>query len=444
MFAGARKIDITPAVPVWMDGMLRAHQSQGVHDPLFARCLVLANGPDPAGAVAIIAVDVCALGADLCATMRAASAASSGLGAGHIIIAATHTHSGPATYGFFNPREDEYNQWLSGRIAQLVAEASRDLQQAEISCTRGREESISRYRRLLADDGHVVMNWEPFPSERLVGPLGVADTDVGVLKITPLCKPHDVLALLFNFAGHPNVMSGDNYLLSPDFPGMAAQLLEERFGGVAIFVNGAQGSVDIDGLRDRDWEGVERLGSALAQAVAATASTMAQIGDLGVCTDRIAYDLPSRKITPREWLWAQDVLARTGGEVAALADGVGDDYLAVLYKSLRESEGTDLHVEQVCIAAGDCAFITFPGELYTEIGMAIKAQSPFKQTYVIGLANGYIGYVPTRKAIAEGGYSEDTRLVDASAEEITRRQSLALLRSVYDSMFAKGEQNVKH
>lgn len=265
-----------------------------------------------------------------------------------------------------------------------------------------------------------------------------------MLKVTPVGKPHDVLALLFNFAGHPNVMSGDNYLLSPDFPGIAAHLLEEQLGGVALFVNGAQGSVDIDGLRDRDWEGVERLGRALAQAVATTAADMPQPAAAAVCIASASYEIPSRKITAQEWLWAQDVLARTGGKIEALADGVGDDYLAVLYRDLRAAEGIDVHVEQVCIAAGDCAFITFPGELYTEIGMSIKAQSPFRLTYIIGLANGYIGYVPTRKAIGEGGYSEDTRHVDAAAEEITCRQSLALLRSVHDSMCVKGEKNVRH
>ena len=77
-------------------------------------------------------------------------------------------------------------------------------------------------------------------------------------------------------------------------------------------------------------------------------------------------------------------------------------------------------------------WLTFPGELYTEIGQHIKAHSPFPRTFIIGLANGYVGYVPTRKAIGEGGYAEDTRHVDEAAEELVIEHSLALLRSVHE------------
>jgi hypothetical protein len=65
--------------------------------------------------------------------------------------------------------------------------------------------------------------------------------------------------------------------------------------------------------------------------------------------------------------------------------------------------------------------------------MKIKAASPFSRTYIIGLANGYVGYVPTRKAIGEGGYSEDVRRVDAGAEDAILSKSLELLKQVYHS-----------
>ena len=84
------------------------------------------------------------------------------------------------------------------------------------------------------------------------------DPEVGVLTLLDAGRPGEVLGILFNHAGHPNVMSGENHLISGDYPGLAARLLEDEFGCVAAFVNGAQGTMDIDGLRDRDWEGVER------------------------------------------------------------------------------------------------------------------------------------------------------------------------------------------
>ena len=114
-----------------------------------------------------------------------------------------------------------------------------------------------------------------------------------------------------------------------------------------------------------------------------------------------------------------------------MSDGVGDDYKALLFKKLHEREDREITLDQTCIALGNSALISFPGELFTEIGMRIKVESPFAQTYIIGLANGEIGYVPTRKAIYEGGYAVDTREVGEEAEEIIVSQSLTLIEQVY-------------
>ena len=240
------------------------------------------------------------------------------------------------------------------------------------------------------------------------------------------------MAVLFNHAGHPNILSGDNYLLSADYPGLAARLLEEEYGGEALFFNGAQGSVDIDGLQDRDWEGLDRAGRALARSVAEAAHTVVLVRhDRNPRRLRASTRSPAAGSPKQEWRWAQQILAETDGKVAVLADGVGDDYKATLYRQLHEAGPRDLPVEQICLALGDSALLTFPGELYTEIGQYIKAHSPFRRTFVIGLANGYVGYIPTQKAIEEGGYAEDTRRVDAAAERLVVAQSLALLDSVY-------------
>jgi neutral ceramidase len=437
MLAGTGKIDITPQNNIWMDGMLRAHPSEGVHDALYARALVLSDSDDVRQAFVLVSVDVCVLDDATCCAVRQGAEARTEIPTSHMIIAATHTHSGPSTLGILTPREDGYVQSLIGNLVTLIEVAARNLQPAELSVTSGQEDTISHYRRLLADDGHVVMNWEPYPPEQIVGPFGVADPEVGVVRVVAAGDPNDpaesgrVLALLFNHTGHPNVLSGDNYLFSADYPGLAARLLEEELGGVALFFNGALGSVDVDGLRDRDWEGLDRTGRALASCVSEAAQTSAPSGSPALRVASTAYTLPGRRITDEEWRWAQNVLAETGGRVAAVADGVGDDYKAAFYRKLHDAGPRDLPVEQICLALGDSALLTFPGELYTEIGQHIKAHSPFQRTFIIGLANGYVGYVPTRKAIGEGGYAEDTRHVDEAAEQLVVEHSLALLHHLH-------------
>ncbi len=430
MRAGAARIDITPTRNIWMDGMLRAHPSVGVHDPLFACALVMANDEDLRRACAIVSADVCRLVEPLTRAVRNAAAAEVGIPAGHIIVAAKHIHSGPVTAGD-GEVEAEYTRALEKKLVQVIKDAAGAMTPVKAGCASGKEDTISQYRRLLADDGHVVMNWEPYPPEHIIGPLGVVDPEVGVLKLVDLSG--QVVCILFNHAGHPNVLSGDNYLISAEYPGLAERLLQEEFGGVAMFVNGAQGTMDIDGLGPRDWAEMERLGRKLAQAVAEAARMIDPSEGLALRCSSIKYSLPARKIPGEQLAWAEEILRQTGGKVQPLADGVGDDYKAVLYKKLHAVQDHDIPVEQVCVAVDDTAFISFPGELYTEIGMHIKASSPFRRTYVIGLANGHVGYIPTRKAVAEGGYAEEVRRVDETAEQVAVAHSLSLLTQVYQS-----------
>jgi neutral ceramidase len=437
MYAGTAKVDITPRESVWMDGMIRSHPSTGIHDTLFARALVLGETGGTTDAFALVSVDVCVLDEETTTAMRHAAAMQTGIPADHIIVAATHTHSAPAAVGIFNKREEGFVHELIAKLPALIEAAAARLEPVRASVAAGREESISHYRRLLADDGHVVMNWEPFPPERIVRPLGTADDEVGVVKLVAADRTNRMVGLIFNHAGHPNILSGENYLLSAEYPGLAAETLEATLGGVALFFNGAQGSVDIDGLRHRDWEGMDRAGRALAQSVTAASELPPARGGLHGASVR--YEVPGRRVTAEELRWADEVLASTGGSVRAMADGIGDDYKALFLRRLAERGTRDLPVEQVCLAVGGCALLSFPGELYTEIGLRIKRESPFRRTYILGLANGYVGYVPTAAAIEQGGYAEDTRLVDSAAEQVVVDHSLTLLRAVHAAAMEKGD-----
>ena len=430
MRAGIARIDITPTESIWMEGMLRAHRSEGVHDPTFAKALVLSNDERLDQACAIVTVDACHIPDWLTADVRRKVEQEIGLPADHTIIAAKHIHSGPDTDGEGEP-EVRYTHSLKEKLFQVVQKAASNLQPVRAGSASGRENTISQYRRQLADDGHVVMNWEPWPLERLVSVLGVPDPEVGVLRIDDLSG--QLLCILFNHAGHPNVLSGDNYLISAEYPGHAEKLLEEEFGGLAMFVNGAQGTMDIDGMGPRTWHEMERLGAKLAAEVAAVVHDIEPHEEATVRCANLKHGLPARKVSEEQLVWAEKIIEKTGGTVQPLADGVGDDFKALLLQRLHSVQHQPVTAEHVCIAVDDTAFFSFPGELFTEIGMKIKAASPFARTYIIGLANGSIGYVPTRKAIGEGGYAVDVRKVDADAEDVILSQSQALLKQVTGS-----------
>ena len=84
----------------------------------------------------------------------------------------------------------------------------------------------------------------------------------------------------------------------------------------------------------------------------------------------------------------------------------------------------EIETEVQVIVINDLAIVALPGEMFVEIGLEIKRQSPFKYTYVIELANDYAGYVPTAKAFDEGGYetmfARSSKLIPEAAAQFTK------------------------
>jgi hypothetical protein len=59
---------------------------------------------------------------------------------------------------------------------------------------------------------------------------------------------------------------------------------------------------------------------------------------------------------------------------------------------------------QVMAFSEELAIVALPGEIFVELGLALKKASPFKHTLIAELANGSIGYVPNREAFPQGNY----------------------------------------
>ena len=69
-----------------------------------------------------------------------------------------------------------------------------------------------------------------------------------------------------------------------------------------------------------------------------------------------------------------------------------------------ESGISSEEVEVQVLGLGDLAIVGIPGEYFVEFGLQIKEKSPAKAAFVIELANGSIGYIPTAAALEQGGY----------------------------------------
>lgn len=428
--AGAARIEITPKIGCWLEGIPRARPSDALHDPLYARALVL----EDTQRLCLVACDLIALTDEYARSVRQKIGAELNMSPHRVILACSHNHSGPALIGFDNPAhvDETYLHLLSARLLQVCREAAGRLEPALPGSGRGQETTISEYRRLWTRDGRIVMNWEEFSPDNIIGPAEEGDPEVGVVKIEAAGTGR-VIAVIFNYACHPNSLPGDNFTITSDFPGYAAGLIEETLGGVALFTNGAQGSVDIEGFVDRDFYGVERRGQALGQAVLDICRQIEVRPEPALGFARQVFLLPYRQVPAETLAWAREIARTATGEDVTLRDGISDELKAgnILWLVGRPEPG--ITFEMLGLRLGGSVFLTIPGELFTEIGRSVKALPCAGQIYIIGLANGYCGYLPTARASREGGYATDAATgayFTERAEDLIRQNARILLTSL--------------
>lgn len=449
--AGVAKVDITD------------YEAGPVHDPMYAKALVLT---DETTMIALVSVDAVAIGEigrisnDYLPEVRAAAEGLLGIAAPNLVVNASHCH------GIVRPD-------AATRTIEALRKASEAMVAVRIGAGSGQEARISENRRFLLKSGRTVDSRQAYslPADEEFAGVGPIDPEIGILKIERL--DGTPLAVVFNFACHPiqGVPSGAN---TADLSGLAATAIEESLGHdcIALFVQGCGGDINPVGYKDVDHPADARpLGNQLALSTlkALPSITTRLGGPLEVKHDRL--QLPRANFAARA--------ARLKVERERLLNALrGTDLnlktylpLAVKYKLspdypsyyahgyLHEAQqqrsdlkshdaanrrrlhayteniyimerltrlqtnlqllekhqrklvdqvvGRELSVEVQAVRIGDYRLVTFPGELTVEIGLGIKAASPHEHTYVAGYTNGYIYYAPTSEQLQNPGYAQE-------------------------------------
>jgi hypothetical protein len=103
----------------------------------------------------------------------------------------------------------------------------------------------------------------------------------------------------------------------------------------------------------------------------------------------------------------------------------------ILALQLRGGDEIPLEV-QVLRLSGSAAVVSLPGEVFVELGLAIKRASPFATTLVVELCQDAPGYVPTRKAFAEGSYETVNSRIQPGGGEQLVEAAARLLKALAD------------
>jgi hypothetical protein len=416
--AGAAAVDITPTnLPVRTAGNLTLTLVNKVHDPLHARALVLDDGSTK---LAIAVVDSCMIAREDLDEAKALASRATGIPTANMLISATHTHTAPAVYGCHgNDAEPAYRGWLIPRISESIVQAWRNRRLARVGWGKSDLPTFVHCRRWVMLPGtatdpnpaftgqstNLAMMNPGHANTNKVRQTGPVDPAVTVLSLqTREGKP---LALLANYSTH--YANAPAHEFSADYFGEFCRLVAQELkadqpdsGFVALMSNGTSGDANCSDFTKTNWPVNPVL---VGKAV--TAAAMQALAEMKY-HDWVPLQAVERRLT-------LGVRRPTGEQVADareyLAAKVGnrptrnweENYARETVLMAEWPETKELKLQALRI--GDFGIGAIPCETYGSTGLAIKRASPFALTMVVGLANGYNGYLPPPDQFALGGYT---------------------------------------
>ena len=325
---------------------------------LYARALVLEKG---ATRIAIVNIDNLGWPSVLGDKSRALI---KGIAPENILIGVTHTHSAPDAYGFPDEKGQshadlKYLDWCVQQIADAVNEAVTKLEPASLKI------AVDEAKGKIAYNYYAPQLYDP----RCGVIQAIATT--GKSKGKPI-------ATLVNYAIHPEVIGSSQGILSPDLCGPLYNRIETKGGGLALFMNGAQGGmVTADNRLEKgeanDWQECIRIGELLAD------EALRIVADAPVQTNPDLYCAAKTIRFPIDSDIMKYILSRSPLKLAG--------------------KNTDINFATTQINLlniGTAQVLTIPGEALPNIGYYVKRHMQTKQPFLFGLTNDAFGYMLTK------------------------------------------------
>jgi hypothetical protein len=437
--AGVAVVDITPPVPFRMSGYFNERLSTGTKDPLHAKAVVFQQGDESA---ALVFCDLVGISSEISSAARSRASEATEIPADHIAIAATHTHTGPLYFGALHDHLHErsvarrgddpyesskYKAELIDKIVAAIADANSSIQPVDLAAGYAREDRLSFNRRYHMKDGSVRFN----PGQKnpnIVRPAGPIDPQVGVVLLR---KPSssDPFAAIVSFAMHCDSVGGTEY--SADYPKYVEDRLREVWGPELklLFAAGTCGDINDIDVTASERLGAETLGTMLGDTVEQAIKESNGLSRLepSLAVRSVKIDVPLQTYSESEIEKARQNMNLVGTRELSFIEQVE----ATKIVDLKRWPGGRAALEvQVFRLDRDTAIVTLPAEIFVELGLAIKAASPFKTTLVVELTNEGLSYIPTRKAFVEGSYEIVNSRVQPGSGERLVEAAIELLKEL--------------
>ena len=417
--AGWAVIDITPPVGLELSGWAFG-PSRGVLHPLGGHALFLDNGSVK---MMLISADLIGFDTPYADAICSAIAGACGIGVESVMLAATHTHSGPATCFLRNwgERDPAYLEALKGLLVDVSRQAVEGAAPARMGSGLAYVPGIAINR---------------------TDPNGATDPEVGLLRFDDVGgRPR---AVVMSCGCHPVNLHHHRNLITPDFPWFTRQWLKARLGDDLVVLHlsspfGDQNPVNFD-WSDPTEEQARASGERLAVGAfpALEAIETRDTAALQVLTDSVqlplqpilkATDLQEHAAAARKKLAGMEAAGETG--LADLAEARTEmewaEEALALKRAGREQSQRDIALQ--AFRLGDALVVGLPAELYVSVGARIRSASPYGRTLIASQTNGVAGYVTTPEAFDACRYE---------ATDAMKRYGVQLYEPGADSVLVDG------
>ncbi|UCC97460.1 MAG: neutral/alkaline non-lysosomal ceramidase N-terminal domain-containing protein [Phycisphaerales bacterium] len=435
--AGVAVTDITPPVGYRMSGYFSERLSTGTSNPLHAKALVLRQGKESA---VLVFCDIIGLSLDVSSRARTQAAAKTGIPAANILIAATHSHTGPLYFGALRKHFHEtaiaergedlcekvnYADELVSKLVDAITQAAAETKPVRLEAGSTEQQGLSFNRRFHMKDGPVRFNPGVLNPDivRVAGPI---DPQVGTVFFRE-ANGGNALAGLVNFTLHLDTVGGTQY--AADYPYYLEQCLREKYGDqfVCLFGTGTCGDINHIDVTTKERLKTDYIGRTLAKTVRAKAESLETIAEPSLAARNAIVEAPLQRYGPEKVTWARENIKKVGTSDLSFLEQV--EAYKILAIEMRRSQTIPLEV-QVFRLSRDVAVVGLPGEVFVDLGLAIKRASPFATTLVIELCQDAPGYIPTKKAFAEGSYETVNSRIAPGGGEMMADAAIDLLKEL--------------
>lgn len=358
---GFGRSDITPRIGSNLYGYYPHPTADTVSDPLTVSAVACKSGDLT---VILISATVCLFDNGLSDEIRKETAAAAGIRSDYVILAATHTHSGPCTAALAEHGEIDKiycREILIPKTISAVQQAMCSIEPALIGVSSVFSE-VGINRRQLGIDGSVILGQNPW---------GLFDPEMTVIAFrSPQGKP---IANIIHYGAH-NTAAGFINMITRDWSGFMCDVLECESGAPTIYFNGSEGDV---GPRLTNGKTVGTMDKAVSRG--GDINYARQLGSIAAADACKAY---------------KQICEYRKEEISASYGNI----------SLPCSDGDPLTFPQTLVKIGPLLFVPFPFELFSEISLRLRNAVNLPYVLAVGCANGCYSYLPSQDQLCRGGY----------------------------------------